>query len=603
MNFLRHHGFRTLMLCALIAAPLTAQTVAPPPPSSQRGFTAEELRYHVSFLAADSLEGRGTGSKAIDVAAEYIAREFKRYGLTPAGDNGTYFQLFDVVTGIEAGPNNLLALQRVDGAQSSFVARKDFMPYGFSKAGSVAADVVFAGWGIRAATLGRDDYASIDARDKIVLVLAGTPDGDDPHSALSAVTGTRSKAMFAREAGARALLVVRPDMDTLASFIYDNSPSDAGIPVASIRHTVARALLEGSGLELPAANDSASSARVTPKALAGVHLALTTDLSFTRKKARNVVGRVEGRDEVMRDTFLVVGAHFDHLGWGQEGSLHKGERMVHNGADDNASGTAGLLELAQHFGDRPLRHSMLFQAYSAEEMGLLGSNYWVNYPSVPLVNISAMFNLDMIGRLPDSTRKLNVQGTGTSPIWNDLVKNVNASYAFDVALIPDGQGSSDQASFYMKDIPVLFFFTGLHTDYHRPSDDVGKLNIMGQLEVTQFVADIIKQVDARNAKVAFTKVAVPENRRMSAFRVYVGTIPDYSATEEGFKISGTSPGGPAEKAGMLAGDVIVRFGDTVVKNIYDYMNALSLYKPGDDVDVQVMRGGEKKTLTVHLTKK
>lgn len=595
-------GFRTLMLAALCATPLAAQSVAPPPASSSSSITAEELRHHVGFLAADSLEGRGTGTVAIDVAAEYIAREFKRYGLEPAGENGTYFQIFDVVTGVTLGTNNALKLL-AKGAGLTYAVGTDFTPYGFSKSGSVRGDVVFAGWGIRAATLGRDDYAGIDARDKIVLVLAGNPDGDDPHSPLTAVTGTRSKAMFAREAGAKALLVVRLDLDALPAFRYDNSPTDAGLPVVGVRHAVAKALLGPAGITLPAEGDTAAAAAVRTQVLDGTQIELVTDLAFTRKKARNVMGMAPGRDDVMRDTVIVVGAHFDHLGLGQEGSLHKGEPMVHNGADDNASGTAGMLELAQRIGEHPMRHSVLFQAYSAEEMGLLGSNHWVNHPTVPLARISAMLNLDMIGRLPDSTRKLNVQGTGSSPIWNDLVKSVNEHYAFDLAMIPDGQGSSDQASFYMKDIPVLFFFTGLHTDYHRPSDDVEKLNIDGQVRVTQFVSDILTGLDRSDAKLAFTKVAVPENRRMSAFRVYVGTIPDYSATEEGFKISGTSPGGPAEKAGMKAGDVIVRFGETDVRNIYDYMNALSLYKPGDDVAVNVKRGSETVTLTVHLTKK
>lgn len=596
------HGLTALVLLALAAAPLAAQTVAPPPSSSSSSITADELRHHVGFLAADSLEGRGTGTQAIDVAAEYIAREFARYGLAPAGENGTYFQIFDVVTGVELGTGNALKIA-AGGSATTYQTGRDFSPYSFAKAGAVAGDVVFAGWGIRAASLGRDDYAGIDARDKVVLVLAGNPDGDDPHSPLTAVTGTRSKAMFAREAGAKALLVVRIDLDTLPAFRYDNSPTDAGLPVVAVRQAVARALLSGTDITLPAAGDSAAAATVRAQALAGTRIDLVTDLAFTRRKARNVMGMAPGRDAVLRDTVIVVGAHFDHLGWGQEGSLYKGTPMVHNGADDNASGTAGMLEIAQRIGAHPLRHSVLFQAYSAEEMGLLGSNHWVNHSTIPLARLSAMLNLDMIGRLPDSTKKLNVQGTGTSPVWTDMVKSVNEGYGFDLALIADGQGSSDQASFYMKDIPVLFFFTGLHTDYHRPSDDVEKLNIDGQTKVTQFVADILTRLDGSDTKLAFTKVAAPENRRMSAFRVYVGTIPDYGATEEGFKISGTSPGGPAEKAGMVAGDVIVRFGDTVVKNIYDYMNALSLYKPGDDVAVQVKRGSDTVTLTVHLTKK
>jgi aminopeptidase YwaD len=306
----------------------------------------------------------------------------------------------------------------------------------------------------------------------------------------------------------------------------------------------------------------------------------------------------------MKNSYFVLGAHFDHLGWGFDGSLYRGTTpMIHNGADDNASGTAGMLELAQYFSAHPLRHSILFMGFTGEEMGLLGSSEWVKNPTRPLKDAVAMFNLDMIGRLPDSTRKLNVQGTGTSPVWEQIVRSANAAYKFDLGLVADGQGASDQSTFYMKNIPVLFFFTGLHTDYHRPSDDFETLNMAGEEQVVRYIADIVSKTDAEKGPIAYVRVKKTEDQRVRGFNVYVGTIPDYGSTEDGFKITGTSPGSPAEKAGLKAGDLIIQFGDTKIKNIYDYMNALGLHKPEEDVQAKVRRGGETVELTIHLIKK
>jgi Zn-dependent M28 family amino/carboxypeptidase len=276
--------------------------------------------------------------------------------------------------------------------------------------------------------------------------------------------------------------------------------------------------------------------------------------------------------------------------------------MIHNGADDNASGTAGVLELAQYFAKHPARHSMLFMAFSGEELGLLGSAHWVGEPTIDLARVRTMFNLDMIGRLEPDSRRLNVQGIGTSPAWKDLVQEHNDTEKFDLALIDDGHGSSDHSSFYSKDVPVLFFFTGLHTDYHRPSDDVEKINFTGQEEVVRYIAEIISAADARS-DIPFTRVQKTAEQKVSRFNVYVGTIPDYAHTENGFRITGASPGSPAEKAGMKEGDILTRFGETEIRNIYDYMTALSRHNPGEEVPVVVRRGEETTTLTVKLVSK
>jgi hypothetical protein len=574
---------------------LSPVKVLPPVPSpSVDDVTAAELRAHVSWLASDELEGRGTGTSSIDLAAEYIAREFQRYGLKPAGDNGTYFQTFEVITGAETHDNVLV--MRQDGNEIP-MEEGQFMPYTFSASGEFRGRIVFAGYGITDPSGAQDDYAGLDVTGCVVLVRAGFPESADPHGSLPMLSSARAKALSAREHGAAALLIIHNEPSDVQSFQYDRSPSDAGIPVGKIHIDPARMMLDAAGIG-GASLDSGEPRQPTenPTIEMGGHFMV----SLVRKNTRNVLGMLDGKDA---DDYFVVGAHYDHLGWGQEGSLYRGATpMIHNGADDNASGTAGMLELAQRYSKRPAQHAMLFMAFSGEEMGLLGSAHWAEHPTVPIEKVRAMFNLDMIGRLPDSTRRLNVQGIGTSPVWKAIVEKENDVEKFNLALIEDGQGSSDHSSFYTKGIPVLFFFTGLHTDYHRPSDDTEKIDFTGEEQVTRYVAEIIDDADAL-PEIPFTKVIKKDDEKVARFNVYVGTIPDYSENEHGFRITGTSPGSPADKAGMKEGDVITRFGETEVRNIYDYMTALSRQKPGDEVPVTVLRGEDKVTLNVALVSK
>lgn len=615
----RFHVF----LLSLLFSPVSvfAQTTAtlPPPPSpSVPAITAHELRAHVSWLASDELEGRGTGTPAIERAAEYIAREFARYGLTPAGDNGTFFQSFPVITGARTQENMLALLQ---GGSKEAIEPLQFMPYTFSASGEFTGPIVFARYGIADPSGERDDYDGLQVAGAVVIVRAGYPDDTDPHGPIPMLSTARAKALAARERGAAALLIVHEDEHAVRDFTYDRSPSDAGLPVGKLHIDAARMIFDRVGLgahrldELGSAtadegNRSAvalvvhdppmsDAAAADPGAAEAVTLHGSFMVELERKVTRNVIGAVEG----YAPGSLVVGGHYDHLGWGGEGSLYRGtEPMIHNGADDNASGTASVLELAQHFATQRPKHTMLFMAFSGEEMGLLGSAHWVEHPTRPLGDVRAMFNLDMVGRLQDSTRRLNIQGIGTSPIWKDAVSRYNDEEKFNLGLIEDGQGSSDHSSFYTKNIPVLFFFTGLHTDYHRPSDDADKLTYDGQETVTRYIAEIVADADGRD-EIPFVTVAKKENQRVSRFNVYVGTIPDYSANEKGFRITGASPNSPADKAGMKEGDIIVRFGETEVRNIYDYMTALSRHTPGEDVPVVVLRGDDRLTLTVSLVKK
>ncbi|MBE0646115.1 MAG: M28 family peptidase [Bacteroidetes bacterium] len=582
-----------LLLSVSLHAQKAVKLPAVPSPSSP-DITAKELKTHITWLASDALEGRGTGTPSIDLAADYIAREFKRYGLKPAGDNGSYFQTFEVITGVELTKHTLSL--RLDGGEVP-VEEGQFMPYTFSASGEFQGRPVFVGYGITAPSGERDDYGRQDVTGRVVLVRAGYPEDADPHGSLPMLASARAKALTAREHGAAALLIIHDDDREVHEFRYDRSPSDAGIPVGKIHIEAARRILDAAGIGSQVLEPGTI---IMPQDDVQLEVAGNFAVSLVRKNTRNVLASLDGTEY---SDYFVVGAHYDHLGWGQEGSLYRGEEpMIHNGADDNASGTAGMLELAQWYAAHPQRHAMLFMAFSGEEMGLLGSGHWVDNPTVPLAKIRAMYNLDMIGRLIDSTRQLNVQGIATSPIWKAIVEKENDTEKFNLALIDDGQGSSDHSSFYTKGIPVLFFFTGLHTDYHRPSDDADKIDYAGEEKVTRYVAEIISDADAAD-EIPFTKVVKNEEQQVARFNVYVGTIPDYSANEHGFRINGTSPGSPADKAGLKEGDIITRFGDTEVRNIYDYMTALSRHKPGEEVPVVVLRGEDHVTLNVALVSK
>jgi peptidase M28-like protein/PDZ domain-containing protein/PA domain-containing protein len=593
------------VLASLLVSCASGPRLAGPPSTSSPDITDAEITYHIEYLASDELEGRGTGTLANDVAAEYIKREFERYGLKPAGDKWTYFQSFPVVTGVELGSDNLLTLTR-DGAKSTWVAGKNYTPFTFSASGTASSEIVCVGYGITSRKLKHEDYKNIDVKGKIALAFAGHPDEDNPHSGYFSVSSIRSKALFAREAGASALLLVNAEKSGLYPLKFDNSSSNAGIVVVNITNQVADAMLAAVSkttttlLETLNEEGSAFKSFVLENSTCEV----SSDVQMIRNSSMNVVGEIEGSDPSSKKRYIVFGGHYDHLGWGQDGSLYKGkEPMIHNGADDNASGTAGVLEIAQYFSVNKPKHSMLFMAYSGEEMGLLGSGYWVKNPTVPLENITAMINMDMIGRLNDSTRKLNAQGVGTSPLWESILEDLNKEHKFQLGKIADGAGASDQSSFYNKDIPVLFFYSGLHSDYHRPSDDFQKINVAGVKQILDFITDAAKRMDNEPDKIAFTKVKRDESQQVQRFNIYVGTIPDYGAEVEGFKLSGVSPGGPAEIAGIKGGDIMVKFGDTEVKSIYDYMNAMGRHKPGEEIPVVVDRNGELITVTVIPTKK
>jgi aminopeptidase YwaD len=573
--------------------------------------TARELLKHVRYLASDQLEGRRAGSRGAELAAQYIANEFKSYGLTPVGDNGTYFQNFEFASGVKPGAVNTFAYSTAAGLRSGELG-KDFQPLGFSGSGTVQAGLVFAGYGISASGQTYDDYASLDVKGKAVMVLRNSPPSDSVKD-FAQFASLRYKASKAKELGAEALIVVTgpedSDTDDLLKLNYGFDPSsgNAGIVIVNITRNLADEILRREEATVKDLQETLNRTK-TPKSFAvrGVTIATTVQLTEIRKSTKNVVGFLEGRDATLKNQIIVIGAHYDHLGYGGEGSgsLKPDTVAIHHGADDNASGVAGLLELAQAYAANrsELKRSLLFISFSGEELGLLGSAYYVKNPLFPLDRTVSMINMDMIGRLRN--KDLIVYGIGTSPGFEALVKKYDADSSFVLKLNKDGYGPSDQSSFYGKKIPVLFFFTDIHPDYHRPSDTYDKINYDGEQRVVQFVEAIASDLDETPEQPQYVAVEAPRPMQAGrSTRVYMGTIPDFGEQVEGMKLAGVREGGPAAKAGLQAGDIIVKFGRVEVKNLYDFTYALAECKPGDEVDVVVKRGGETKTFRVKLEKR
>jgi hypothetical protein len=490
-----------------------------------------------------------------------------------------------------------------DGKKNVVAIDAEWTPLGFSSNGAVAqAGLVFAGHGITAADLKHDDYASLDAKGKVAVVFAGSPDGDNPHGQFGRHADARLKAIAAKDRGAVALVVIAADEkfgnDRLSKLSYDQTAGEAGIPVAVVsRQTAAKWFGMADTSQLSAMEKAKDEWAEYAQKLRDVTAGLSVEVTRRAVPAYNVVGVIEGNDPKLKREYVVIGAHYDHLGHGGESSLAPNSSDVHHGADDNASGTAGLLELARIFsGQRgQLRRSFIFVAFSAEESGLIGSKAYVNNPAAPLADTVAMINLDMIGRMKEN--KLTVGGIGTSPEFRKLVESLNNG--FTLQLSEDGFGPSDHSSFYAKQIPVLFFFSGTHEDYHKPSDTADKINYEGQAKIVGFVAEIARKIDRGDARPAYAVARSQSSGRASGFRVYLGTVPNYAESNDGMLLDAVRDDSPAAKAGLKAGDKIVKLAGREIKNVYDYTFALGEMKPDQEYEVEVARGGE--TLKMKLT--
>src|SRR6267378_401583 len=569
----------------------------------------EALRI-VRVLADPKLEGRGIGTAGLDSAASFIAGEMARSGLKPGGSDGSYFQSFEVTTGVEVKEPCTIEV----GAHHWSVS-DDFQPIGFSTSGTARAPIVFAGYGITAPGYDYDDYAGLDARDKLVLVMTNEPGEMDSTSRFDGNVNTpyaelRTKAINAREHGALGLLVVNgPKFHTREPLRHARADGGgymtSGLIAAAISEPVAEAMLAPAGLTLATAQ-AAIEAHQHPHSLALPESAVVqVTLKRTRATIKNVIGWVPGRDTTRT---LVIGAHYDHLGYGQDGSLAPDSHLPHLGADDNASGVAAMLGVARGAGAitrkvAPPRHNLVFCAFTGEEIGLVGSGHFVEDPLRPLESTEAMLNMDMVGRLRDN--KLMVMGVGTAEELPGIVERTNASDAGHFALhtSTDGYGPSDHSSFYKVHIPVLFLFTGAHADYHKPSDTWDKINAEGLAKVSAFAGALVESLDVR-PRLHYTQAKSDSSMGRIAggggYGAYLGTIPDYMQTEGGVLLSGVRAGGPADQAGVKGGDVIIGFDGVHIDNIYDYTFALRSRRPGQSVHIQVKRAGKEIDLLATL---
>ncbi|HUN66643.1 MAG TPA: M28 family peptidase [Bacteroidota bacterium] len=575
-------------------------------PAGNPDITADELRVHIKYFASPELRGRRAGEEGNVQAARYIAGKFAEYGLTPLGENNSYFQPFTFVAATSMGKHNSLTL-KAGGTSTSLRLDTDFRPIGFTDSVSFTAPLVFAGYGISANTdsLKYDDYAGIDVKKKIVLVLRYSPEGSGA-GRFSKYQSIMEKAMIAKDHGAAGIVyLTNPSSEeggTLVPFEYPvNHP--IGIAAVTLRWEAFDQLLSRLGRNLADVRSSIRTSQ-TPHSfpVEGAEATIEAGTEKVTATTSNIVGMLEGTDPVLKHQAVAIGAHMDHLGMGGQGSLLPDTVAIHPGADDNASGSAALLELAQYFSAHrsELKRTLLFLSFTGEEEGLYGSDYYVKHPLYPLDSTVTMVNMDMVGRLKDSI--LVIEGMGSSPGWEQLVRSENRDSLFHLKLKPDGIGPSDHSSFYQKDIPVLFFFTNLHGDYHRPSDTWDKINYAGEEAVAKYIARIVTDIDVAPMRPAFTKAASTpmQGGDRGEVRVSLGVVPDMAEDVTGVKITGTRPNSAAEKAGLKGGDIIVKFGGDVVSNIYDFTHDLGKYKPGDEVEIVVKRNGAEVTLKAKL---
>ena len=627
--------------------------------------TEQRLLKDVSVLASDEFEGRGVGTEGINKAAAYIEGVFREAGLNVTVDKGDAFQEFEVSNGAKLEEGNALEIVDAAGVKTPLEMDKTFRTCSFSEPGTFEAEIVFAGYAIesekyndfagidvkdkvvlflRRTPKTGDPHAGFNERDaslktklsqcyrrgaKAVLILNDGASAKNDRAALEEkVAKAKDKIVELAEKSTQADLAEADksktladltaevvhlkqlrrmldafDADPLMPFGYAGEKSGDALPTFHVKRSAVESLIKTATGKTLAEIEASIEETMKPasQVLTGMRATGKASLRIEKVTVKNVIGVLEGEGPLKEET-IVVGAHYDHLGFGGDGSLQPGSKEIHNGADDNGSGSAGLLELVRRLAGRKekLARRIVFIAFTGEERGLLGSAQYVKTPLFPIEQTVVMFNLDMIGRMENS--KLTVYGTGTSHFWDKRVDEAGTAAGLTLIKKPEGFGPSDHSSFYAKKIPVLHVFGGLHADYHRPSDDVEKLNVPGMLQATDFFETLIVQAAQAATKPDYIEIQGQAELGRTGSRPYFGSIPDFNSDQKGYAIMGVAPGGPSDKAGIKAGDVIIQLGDQKIGSLDDFDLALRKFTAGDQADVTVRREGQDVKLKVTLGK-
>jgi Peptidase family M28/PDZ domain len=575
---------------------------------------------HIKFLASDDLEGRGDGMPGLEKAAEYIEGNFRTSGLEPAGDTRTFFQQFELVAGLSLDPGNSVTI-KTERRALSFEIGRDYELLSTSSgapADATSLPVVFAGYGISAASMQYDDYANVDAAGKAVLIFTHEPQEDDPASRFEGKTNTpyasvMNKAQTARAHGARAILLIDDPVHSSQTVLFrrwlrDPQAEEYGLPVFYLsRDRVQQALGEELNFTVVQREiDRDLKPRSIP--LTGVTTTAIDRTTKIRRPVRNVVGLLKGNDPTLQSELVIVGAHYDHLGRSARFSMDTNSTgQIHHGADDNASGTAAVIEMAKSAVEAraEFKRSVIFMTFAGEELGLLGSSYYVQHPAIPLEQTVAMVNLDMIGR---AGGRILVDGLANAPSIEQDLKEAQKSSGIALSALKGspGAGASDDASFSLRKIPAINFFSGFHADYHRPSDTWEKIDARGGAAVADLALALVRQLANRAERPEFIETVQPQHGTtsstgaVSGYGPYFGSVPDFADEGKGVKFADVRPGSPAAKAGLRRGDLLTSFGGMAINNLYDFTFALRDKKPGDKVEVTVVRDGKPITVTVEL---
>jgi aminopeptidase YwaD len=537
-----------------------AQKKKSPKLSKADNTTVTNLQASISYLASDKLEGRRAGTNGEKLASEYISQKFQLAGLQPKGSEG-FFQPFEIYDGKQINSATHFVIN-----ENNLAVNKDFFPFPFSQ------------------------NTSIEALPSIAVQEADMPwfydlketmeeNKNNPHFDLNEYI--RNNAKKAKSRGASAVILYNSSsIDDQLKFDSKDRTEKLDVPVLYVTRDAAK--------------------KYFGDQTATIDIKLKVDIGDKKRTGHNIIGYLDNGAA----RTVVLGAHYDHLGYGEDGNsmLRTGEKAIHNGADDNASGTAALIELARILKNtKQKNNNYLFIAFSAEELGLNGSKFFTEHPTIDFTKVNYMINMDMVGRLNDSSQTVTIGGYGTSPQWGTLIDPNNKKNPFVIRIDSSGTGPSDHTSFYRKDIPVLFFFTGLHSDYHKPSDDADKINYIGETKIINYINGIVLSPTTTGQKLAFTKTR--ETQTTSSLRsggVTMGIMPDYTFAGSGIRCDGVSDGRPAQKAGLKAGDIIIKVGDYTISSMDSYMQTLGKFQKGDKAKVKFKRGNEEMETEVQF---